>query len=141
MVKFFLICGVALATPAYAQASASGGAQQVAAVPAVPPATGGQIGQAPRNSAMRQAEGGRVSAQASAGAGSTPTNAMTLTLAGAASSQSQSGTQDRPDNGTRQPSATSPSAGGAEPGSRQGPAYDATGIIRQGGSAGGGSQP
>ncbi|MBO0749617.1 MAG: hypothetical protein J2O44_04170 [Porphyrobacter sp.] len=134
-----------IAAPLQAQSvggNAAGQPAPVTPVPTIQPsASSGQVGRAPANSAMRQAgEGGSAAAQPQAGGGSTPTNAMTLTLGGGAGNGSQargaSGSSNQGmRNGSQRGSSETPTTGqGASSSGQQAPSYDATGILRAGGS-------
>lgn len=142
MLKFILAGGLAIATaPLSAQSGAAGVPSGQTST--VQPASA-QVGRPPENSAMRQAgASGNTSSSAQAGAGSTPTNAMTLTLNGGSGAQSQGAALPRNPRATDDGRSGSNAQGGGNPdaNSRQGPSYDATGIMRSSGGAGDGSHP
>lgn len=116
---------VALGTAAHLDAQAGGAAQAGAAPAAQPAPAQSRVGQPPQNSAMRQSgAGGESSAsrQASGQGAATPTNAMTLTLGGA--SGAPAGDRGEPGSSAR------PDGRGQSSSGRQGPSYDATGVLR-----------
>jgi hypothetical protein len=145
MLKYIIAGSLIAAAPLHAQSNASAAAAPPAQAPTVQPASGGQVARPPQNSAMRQAGEGGATTSAQAGGGSTPTNAMTLTL-GRSSGSSMQGPSQRYQTETDNRASAGQGSGDAEGGDaaasqQQGASYDATGVLRPGGNAGGGSQP